>query len=402
MTEVDLSIEQRNAVDLCCDLSTTIASVTGGAGVGKTLVMGEVYKELRDMKKTVALCAPTGRAAKRIQELTGIQAKTVHRLLSFPMPFEQQDQKVDPHLPRRNKENPLTEQVIIVDESSMISPSLYRFLIDALSKGSVIRWFGDNNQLPPVEEGKPPFLTLLRQFPKVELTYNYRSGDAIVSNAQRILRGQLPLRNERFEIIYAENPLMMMLDFVTDHFKNEDHQIIMPTRKGKAGTLRANPSLQAKFNSKGPMLRLDRFDKKEAPLTVRAGDKFIWIKNDYHLNLFNGEIGYVDWVDSDAGDMGIVTGTTQIQIPPRVKMYDPFVGTVLNYDPRKQIELGYAITTHKAQGSEFDTVVYCMSKSQMWLLNKRNFYTGITRAKKNVILITDRRAMGLSMRQYDV
>jgi len=301
-----------------------------------------------------------------------------------------------------NKENPLKHDVVIVDESSMISPSLYRFLIDALKKGAVIRWFGDNNQLPPVEEGKPPFLTLLRKHPKVELTYNYRSGDAIVSNAQRILRGQLPLRNERFEIIYSENPLMTMFEFVTEHFMQEDHQIIMPTRKGKAGTLRANPSLQVKFNSKGPMLRLDRFEKSEAPLTVRAGDKFIWIKNDYHLNLFNGEIGYIDWIDADAGDLGIVTGARSEQIPPRIKFYDPFVGTVLNYDPRKQIELGYAITTHKAQGSEFDTVVYCMSRSQMWLLNKRNFYTGITRAKKNVILITDRKAMGLSMRQYDV
>jgi ATP-dependent exoDNAse (exonuclease V), alpha subunit - helicase superfamily I member len=402
MTDVEFSLEQRNAIDLCCDTHTTIASVTGGAGVGKTLVMGEVYNELVDMKKSVALCAPTGRAAKRIEELTGIKALTVHRLLSFPMPYENQDKKLDPHLPRMNKENPLKHDVVIVDESSMISPSLYRFLIDALKKGAVIRWFGDNNQLPPVEEGKPPFLTLLRKHPKVELTYNYRSGDAIVSNAQRILRGQLPLRNERFEIIYSENPLMTMFEFVTEHFMQEDHQIIMPTRKGKAGTLRANPSLQVKFNSKGPMLRLDRFEKSEAPLTVRAGDKFIWIKNDYHLNLFNGEIGYIDWIDADAGDLGIVTGARSEQIPPRIKFYDPFVGTVLNYDPRKQIELGYAITTHKAQGSEFDTVVYCMSRSQMWLLNKRNFYTGITRAKKNVILITDRKAMGLSMRQYDV
>jgi exodeoxyribonuclease V alpha subunit len=398
--EVHMSSEQLSAVDLCCDTSVTIACVTGGAGVGKTLVMGEVYKELKRMKKRIVLCAPTGRAAKRIEELTGIKAKTVHRLLQFPMPDE--DTEDDYNLPRRNRENPLEEEVVIVDESSMISPGLYRFLMDALPKRGLIRWFGDNNQLPPVEEGKPPFITLLRDFPSIELTYNFRSGDALIDNAQRILRGQLPMRNSCFEIIYDDDPLGMMLEFITEHFTKEDCQIIMPTRKGKAGTVRANPSIQMRFNSKGPMLRLNRFDKDEAPLAVRVGDKFIWVKNDYKLDLYNGEIGHVDWIDPDAGELGIVTGNRAVVIPPRIKTYSSFMGHIINYDPRKQIELGYAITTHKAQGSEFDTVVYCMSKSQIWLLNKRNFYTAVTRAKRNVILITDRRAMSLSMRRYDV
>jgi exodeoxyribonuclease V alpha subunit len=398
-----MSTEQQCAVDMCCDMSNTIACVTGGAGVGKTLVMGQVYKELRRMKKTIALCAPTGRAAKRIQELTGIAAKTVHRLLQFPMPDDPVDgEEVDPNLPRRNRENPIDEQVVIVDESSMISPGLYRFLMDALRKGSVIRWFGDNNQLPPVEEGKPPFITLLKEFPSIELTYNFRSGDDIIDNAQRILRGSIPMRNSCFEIIYSDRPLDALLEFATDHFTQENCQIIMPTRKGKAGTIRVNPSLQMKFNSKGPMLRLDRFDKGEAPLAVRASDKFIWVKNDYKLNLFNGEIGYVDWVDPDAGELGIVTGARAIVVPPRIKTYNAFVGHIINYDPRKQIELGYAITTHKAQGSEFETIVYCISRAQAWLLNRRNFYTAVTRAKKNVILIADRRAMGLSLRKHDV
>lgn len=398
-----MSSEQESAVDLCCDMHTPIACVTGGAGVGKTLVMGQVYKELRKMKKTIALCAPTGRAAKRIQELTGIAAKTVHRLLQFPMPDDPIDgEEVDPNLPRRDRQNPLDEDVIIVDESSMISPGLYRFLMDALRKGSVIRWFGDNNQLPPVEEGKPPFITLLKEFPSIELTYNYRSGNTIIDNAQRILRGLMPQRNSGFEIIYNEHPLETLLEFATDHFTQEDYQIIMPTRNGKAGTIRANPSLQMRFNSKGPLLRLDRFNKDEAPLAVRAKDKFIWVRNDYKLNLYNGEIGYVDWVDPDAGELGVVTGERAVVIPPRIKTYNAFVGHIINYDPRKQIELGYAITTHKSQGSEFDTVIYCMSRSQIWLLNKRNFYTAVTRAKRNVILITDRRAMGLSLRPYEI
>jgi exodeoxyribonuclease V alpha subunit len=396
--EKKLSIQQENAVDICCDLTNPIACVTGGAGVGKTLVMGRVYEELRKMNRSIALCAPTGRAAKRIEELTGIKAKTVHRLLEFPQP----DEEGDPTIPRRDRQHPLEKDVVIVDESSMISPSLYRYLMDALPKGGVIRWFGDNNQLPPVEEGKPPFITLLKEFPSIELTYNYRSGDALIENARRILYGQLPRRNPFFEIIYTDQPISTLIEFVTRHFTQDDHQVIMPTRKGKAGTVRVNPSIQMRFNSKGPMLRLNRFDAKEAPLAVRPKDKFIWVKNDYKLNLYNGEIGYVDWVDADAGELGIVTGDRTVVVPPRIKTYDSYRGHIIQYDPRKQIELGYAITTHKAQGSEFDVIVYCMSRAQAWLLNRRNFYTAVTRAKRQVILITDRRSMSLSMRRYDV
>jgi len=156
-----------------------------------------------------------------------------------------------------------------------------------------------------------------------------------------------------------------------------------------------------KFNSRGKMLRLDRFDKEESPLAIREKDKFIWIKNDYKLDLFNGELGYVDWIDPDIGDLGIVTGERAVVIPSRVKTYNSYIGTVINYDPRKQLELGYAVTTHKAQGSEFKTIIYYISRSQAWLLNRRNFYTAITRARENVILITDRKAMNLAMRRYE-
>jgi len=398
---VRLSLEQQHAVELCCDTSLLIVGITGGAGVGKTLVLGHVYKGLKKLGKSVALCAPTGRAAKRIEELTNIKAKTVHRLLEFPMPDDKDDPLAAPNEPRRHRRNPLDEQVVIVDEASMISPNLYRQLIDALPKGGIIRFFGDNNQLPPVEEGKPPFISILKERPMVELTYNFRSGDLIVSNALRILGGRIPLRNDRFEIIYSADPLQELLRFVTKDFMCESHQIIMPARKGKYGTMRINPSIQLKFNGKGAMLRLARFDDKEAPLVVRARDKFIWIKNDYKLNLFNGEIGDIDWIDDSDGSLGIVTDKRAVEIPPRVKTYSPYHGTVITYDPRKQIELGYAITTHKAQGSEFDTIIYCIPGGMAWLLNRRNFYTAITRAKHQVIIITDRRGMGLSLRRTE-
>lgn len=402
-----LSIEQEHAVELCCDLEETIVGITGGAGTGKTVVLGHVYQELK-RKNKIALCAPTGRAAKRIQELTGIKAKTVHRLLEYPMPDDPQVDDfgnpidIAPNEPRRDRTNPLDEDVVIVDESSMLSPTLYRHLMNAMPRHGVIRFFGDNNQLPPVEEGKPPFIEVLDRFPMVELTFNYRSDDEIVGNAANIIRGRLPTKGNKFQILYTEDPLRILLGFVTPIFAQGTHQIIMPTRKGKYGTMRTNPSLQVRFNGKGDSLRLWRYDEKEAPLTVRGGDKFLWIKNDYNFNMFNGEIGHIRWVDTEDGSLELITTDRVIQIPARHKTYSNYHGTTIDYDPRKQIELGYAITTHKAQGSEFDTVIYCMMRGQSYLLNRRNFYTAVTRAKRQVIVITDRKAMGMSMRKVQL
>ena len=413
--------EQCLAIDMCCDRDNIIVGITGGAGTGKTFVLGEVYKEIREKlpASQVVLCAPTGRAAKRIQELTGIPAKTVHRLLEFPMPDDKpmkiKGQKEDdtsddnddrptvddtpPNMPRRNRGNRLEQKVVIVDEASMVSPSLYRHLLDALPNDGVIRFFGDNNQLPPVEQGTPPFIDVLERQPHVELTLNFRSDDEIVSNALRILAGKIPLRNSRFEIIYSDAPIGALLKFATKEFMQDDHQIIMPTRKGRVGTNRVNPSLQVKFNGKGASLKLARYDEKEAPLVIRANDKAIWVKNDYNLKLFNGDIGTIQWLNTEDGALGWANPEGLKVIPPSMKTYSAYHGSFIQYDPRKQIELGYAVTTHKAQGSEFDTVVYCMCAGQAFLLDRGNFYTGITRAKKRVILITDRRAIGLSMRR---
>lgn len=394
--EITLSMEQETAVIMCCDFSNTIASVTGGAGTGKTLVLGQVWKELRRRGRGIVLAAPTGRAAKRIEELTNIRAKTIHRLLEFPMPDDITDDE-NPNEPRRNREKPLDERVVVIDESSMLSPTLFRQLMDALPNGGVIRFFGDNNQLPPVEAGIPPFIDVLERFPKVELSFNFRNEDLILGNAIRILRGSIPLRNQRFEILYTDNPVTTLIEFATKAFMKDDHQIIMPTRKGSYGTMRVNPAVQARLNKSRDFIRLDRYDENEAMLAIRPDDKFLWIKNDYKMNLFNGEMGTIDWVDNEHGSLGLVVGDREVEVPARAKYYNANIGQVVNYDPRKQIELGYAVTTHKAQGSEFDTVIYCMSQRAPYLLDRRNFYTAVTRAKNQVIIITDRRAMSLAV-----
>lgn len=409
--KINPSGEQDQAIDLCTDLTERIVGVTGGAGTGKTFVLGQVYKELvkKVGKEMIVLAAPTGRAAKRIKELTKIEAVTIHRLLQFPMPSDEPEEgedEVKPNMPRRHAGNPLVQRVILIDESSMVSTEIFDFLLDAMRANSVIRFFGDNNQLAPVEDNSglpPPFIAVLAQEPSVVLTYNFRSQDEIVSNAMNILRGGMPQRNKRFEIIYNEQPIETLIEFVTKDFTQMDHQIIMPMRKNKSGTMRVNPSVQMRFNPKGDMLRLERYDDREAPLAIRESDKILWTKNDYNLNIFNGEIGSVDELNMEEGTLVFGTSEGPKDIPARLKYFDRRQGQGVwkSYDPRRQIELGYAITTHKSQGSEFDTVVYCMCKPQYYLLSRRNFYTAVTRAKNRVILITDRAAMGTSLRKKE-
>ena len=261
--EIDLSEEQQDAVDMCLDKHTRICSVTGRAGTGKTSVLGVAFRDtaIQVGRDRVILCAPTGRAAKRITELTGIKAKTIHKLLEFPEPDEDdEDGKPLPPNPRRNRDRPLFERVVYVDESSMLSQQLYEQLMAALPTNGRIRFFGDNEQLPPVDKGAP-FAALLKERAKKELTFCFRSDDEVISNAERIRAGRIPLRNYRFQIVYTLNPIKALIDLVDDSVCGQSCQIIMPTRTGKYGTARVNPSLQLKFNPKVDILRIERHER---------------------------------------------------------------------------------------------------------------------------------------------
>jgi len=405
--EINLSTEQEEAIEMCLDSLNRIFSVTGRAGTGKTSVLGIAYDETVAQVGAgrVVLCAPTGRAAKRIYELTGIRAKTIHKLLEFPQPDDEDEHgKPLPPDPRRNRERPIYERVVYVDESSMLSQQLYDQLMAALPPNGRIRFFGDNEQLPPVDKGSP-FEELLKSRAFKRLNRCFRSDDEILFNAERIRVGRLPVRNDRFEIIYTEQPIKQLISFTTKEITQRGIQIIMPTRNGNFGTNRVNPSLQLKFNPTGDILRVDRKAKilKDAPppIALRGGDKFLWNQNDYQIKLFNGDLGYIDWVNSEDGSLQISTEDRQLVIPPFIQTYSPFHGSIIHYDPRKKIELGYAITTHKSQGSEFDTVIYCMTRAAPRMLHRRNFYTAVTRAKHNVIVICDRMGMTQSMRKYN-
>lgn len=381
--------DQHTAIDLCMDVIQRIVGITGEAGTGKTMVLGESVNNLFQDGFKIGLCAPTGRAAARIREATGHRAVTCHRMLGYGPPDP--DDPEDFSFPLRNRANPVPYHGLFVDESSMLSEDLYRQLIDALPKGGFIRFFGDMNQLPPVNvTGLPPFVRILEKFPKVILTKNYRSTDGIVQAAQKILRGQLPMNNNKFTIL--KYPAQFGLT-ILDKFIDEDmlhpkrSQVITPTRIGKLGSNVINGYIQNKINSGPRTLDLeyptDTGDIQR--IRLRPNDKILWTKNDYNLGLFNGMIGRVIDFDKLSGDIATEFEGRDYLVPSVLERFDEHQRSLFRYDPRKFIDLAYAITTHKSQGSEFDRVLVLLYYSGV--LSRQNFYTAVTRGRQKVTVI---------------
>lgn len=389
MTHLVLSEEQHNAIELGIDKVKKLVGVTGAAGTGKTSIMGEVY--LNGDWQMPVLVAPTGRAAKRIQEATGIPAKTIHRFMRYSMPADDDEAG----LPAYDKFNKFPNDCVLVDEASMVSDDLYRAILDAMPPRCVIRFFGDANQLPPVH-GSSPFVTILNKFPSVTLTKNFRSGDGIVTAANQIINNHVPQPNEKFRMLNPGNGNIMptMEEFIDDSFRGLAGQLIIPTKKGKYGTFAFNRYLQQRLNPTGPVIEI-KIDDDETR-RFRVGDKVIQTKNDYKLNIFNGMIGWV--VDIDEDDIIVNFEERDIRIPAHLESYNPHTGrAIFQYDPRMNLDLAYAITTHKAQGSEFNKVVLLIQKS--FVLNRANFYTAVTRAKDQVTVICGPGALAQAMRK---
>lgn len=394
---INLSEEQHRAVDLCSDRDKKLVGVTGEAGTGKTTILRFVHDAFLETEdNATALVAPTGRAAKRIQEATGIPAKTIHRMLRWSVPDDD-----DEHgLPAYDRFNKYPYTTVLVDESSMVSHELYRPLIDALPPGGVIRFFGDANQLPPVG-GSSPFLDILARFPAVTLTQNFRSDDGVVRAARQIIRGRVPEPNEQFTMVNPGNGNLLpaLEGLIDDTFRGLGGQLIIPTKVGKYGTESINRWLQQKLNPVGDVLHYKWTDRDENAFErrYRVGDKIIWTKNDYRLNLFNGMIGWITSLDLDTGEMVLNFDGKDKLIPTHLESFDASGRTIFQYDPRRQIDLAYAITTHKAQGSEFDRVVLLLNKT--YVLNRANFYTAVTRAKKSVAVILGAGALYVAMKK---
>lgn len=421
--DVVLDEAQKKAVMLCANREKRIVPITGPAGSGKTTVMRTVYHGLVHAGHRIALAAPTGKASKRIREVTGIQASTLHMLLEFTFPGERDEEtgKVfGTSVPRRHQGRPLELDVVIVDEYAMVSRELHRALIEALPRGARVLMFGDANQLRPIEDkglrDKPtPFQTALAKFEHVVLDtiHRQREGSGILDAAERVLAKRTPTANGDFRLMVTDEPIPELKGMLKDRaflkrLAGMDVQIITPSNRSFVGRHALNGLVQATIErgSEEPYLDMPRhkWDVKY-PLRVRVGSKVMQNTNDYQLNVFNGEMGIVNEI-SDLGEVTVDFQDRFVTYPPFVEYttYDPATGNpfVKSYDPRKELHLAYAITTHKAQGSEFEEVVYVMNKAMTNLQVRSNLYTGITRASKKVTLITDKRSLVTSVLKEEV
>jgi len=411
--ELELDTTQRQAVSECCDLSNRIVAVTGAAGTGKTAILQHVYRNLYKQGTEVVLCAPTGKAAKRITEATGIQACTIHRLLEYPHPGEV-DQATGKSLvttdPKRDRAFPIEQKVVLADEYAMVNVEVHRNLLDSLPNGGVIRMFGDANQLHPMESNErlqkedSSFLKMLEKFDGIRLeTIHRQAGDSnIISNGQRILQGQIPLRKEDFTLKFTDTPVEGILDFIQDNLTNgvdygtTDNQIISPTKVGWVGTEALNAAIQQLLQpATKPYVVAERQQWSNIPeQRFYIGDKVINTVNNYPLEVFNGETGIITEF-GDNGDITIDFGDKDVTVPASLEMTGRYGTYYMN--PQKDLDLAYVITTHKSQGSEYDRICYIMNRSRSFLLNRKNFYTAISRARTHVSVITDQKSINLSL-----
>tara|TARA_Y100000385_G_scaffold274964_1_gene318735 strand:+ start:1658 stop:2962 length:1305 start_codon:yes stop_codon:yes gene_type:complete len=411
--ELILDDTQQLAVDECCDVKKRIVAVTGAAGTGKTTILQNVYRTLYEQNREVVLCAPTGKAAKRITQATGIPAMTIHRLLEYPHPGER-DELTGKTLittdPKRDRNNPIEAKVILADEYAMVNVEVHRNLLDAMPCGGIIRMFGDANQLQPIETNKrlakepSPFIKMLSKFDGIRLqTIHRQAGDSnIIFNGKRIIEGTVPLKKEDFAIKISDEPVDTILDFIQENLADKvdygttSNQIISPTKVGWVGCEALNAAIQQLLQPSNKDYVLAERQKWSNIEEQRfyIGDKVIFTVNNYAIGVFNGETGIITKF-LDNGGIIVDFGDKDIDIPVSLEMEGRHGTYYMN--PQKDLDLAYVITTHKSQGSEYDRVCYIMNRSRSYLLNRKNFYTAISRAKSHVTVITDSKSLNLSL-----
>ncbi len=383
-TGLKLSESQRQAVALAIRNKVTI--ITGGPGVGKTTVVHSILRIITAKRVTVRLCAPTGRAAKRLSESTGLEAKTVHRLLAFDpttMGF------------KHNQDNPLDADLLVVDEVSMMDVVLTNQLLRAIPDHCGVLLVGDVDQLPSVGPGSIlADLILSGTLATARLTEIFRQAatSRIIVNAHRINQGLMPEKptegeTSDFYFIAADTPEAIhdkLIQVVTQRIPQRfgfdpvrDIQVLSPMNRGGIGARALSGALQERLNPNG-YPKITRFGWTYAP-----GDKVLQTVNDYDKEVFNGDIGYVTHVDEEEGVVKI-----------------DFDGRVVDYEPGEldEVSLAYAVTIHKSQGSEYPAVVIPLAMQHFTLLERNLLYTGVTRGKKLVVVIGQPKALAMAVK----
>ncbi|BBA36215.1 recombinase D [Methylocaldum marinum] len=384
-TGLNLSDSQREAVRLVT--TSKAAIITGGPGVGKTTLVNSLLKILRAKKARVLLCAPTGRAAKRLTESTGLEAKTVHRLLEFdPKAFAF----------TRTEQRPLDADLVVIDEASMMDVVLMYQLLKAIPTAAGLLIVGDVDQLPSVGPGAV-LADLIESgaIPTVRLTEIFRQAQTsrIIVNAHRINQGQRPIKTppgeaSDFYVIEAETPEALfdtLIEVVTVRIPRKfqldpigDLQVLTPMNRGGLGVRALNVALQQRLNGASEP-RLARFGNIFAP-----GDKVMQRVNNYDKEVFNGDIGKIVGIDIEEGQV-------MVDYDGRDVTYD--------FGELDEVSLAYAASIHKAQGSEYPAVVIPLALQHYTLLERNLVYTGVTRGKRLVVLIAQPKALAMAVRR---
>jgi exodeoxyribonuclease V alpha subunit len=382
-TPVELGAEQIEAVRATLDNKALV--ITGGPGTGKTTVLNTIIKIFEERKSKILLAAPTGRAAKRMSESSGKEAKTIHRMLEYS-PMEDSF--------GHNENNPLACGLLVIDEASMLDTMLMYHLVKAAPLGATLVFVGDVDQLPSVGAGN-----VLRDIMAsgvvevVELREIFRQAaeSAIILNAHRINAGEMPLPRKDddaladFYFIRQEDPEKCadcIVDLVCRHIPRrfrfnpvDDIQVLTPMHKGAAGAVALNAKLQAALNPRQTGL-------KHGDRQFRLDDKVMQIRNNYEKDVFNGDIGRVCYVNIEDKEL-------TVRFEERNVLYFQ--------DELDELAPAYAISVHKSQGSEYPAVVMPILTQHYVLLQRNLLYTGVTRGKRLVVIVGSPRAVGMAV-----
>jgi exodeoxyribonuclease V alpha subunit len=383
---IGLALAESQVAAIRLALVSKVLVMTGGPGVGKTTIVKAILRILSAKGVKLLLCAPTGRAAKRMTEATGFEAKTIHRLL-----------EVDPKSGafKRNEDNPLDCNLLVVDETSMVDVILMQALMRAVPDKAALLIVGDIDQLPSVGPGQVlADIISSGAVPVVRLTEVFRQAaqSRIITSAHRINQGSIPdlsppETQSDFYFVQADDPetaVGRIIELVKNRIPRRfgldpirDIQVLCPMNRGGVGARSLNIELQAALNPAGAN-KVERFGWAFAP-----GDKVMQIENDYDKEVYNGDIGYIDTVDADAGEI--------------VASFDGRVVTY-GFGELDMLVPAYAATVHKSQGSEYPAVIIPVLTQHYAMLQRNLLYTGVTRGKRLVVLVGQTKAIAIAVR----